>query len=347
MTTDDREVARLISQAGGRPDPGAGLTESVRVALEQEWRAALARRRALRTRGYWLAASLAAVAIAGSWTVLRRAPEPAPLFVGTIIGTRGSVLVAPRAGRTLIAAGDALVAGSRVEAGPLAVALLTVGSVGVRVGPDTVLGLEHPGEINLLRGKIYVDSGAAPDGNTLLVMTEFGRVTHVGTQYQIRVQPGEFMEAGVREGQLRVNALGHAQIVERGWGLRLFKDKTITRISMPSFDAQWQWVSDFVPEFSIEGRSLSAFLDWFARETGRTLVFVMPVRREHTDQTTLSGNIVGLTPLQALDAIVATTRFQCDLSVAGEIRVSIRPNGSATSSMKQHATSNTAAVLPP
>lgn len=333
------EVARLIHLAGVRPAPSAALENSVRTAVELEWRAAVNRRRTIRTWRRGVAAGLVAVALGLGYVLLRQVVESPPLFVGTIVGTRGPVQVAPLVGRALIVAGDPLMAGSRIETGPSGAALLTLGSVVIRVGAATLLSLERPGQLHLVRGQLYVDGGETPDfntlANTLVVVTEFGSLTHFGTRYQVHVQPGQFMDASVREGQVRVKAFGRAQTIERGEGLHISEDKVITRVAVPTFDPQWQWVSDFVPAYSIEGRPLSAFLDWFARETGRTLTYVLPATRMATDQTTLSGNISGLTPVQALNAIMATTQFQCDLSSPGQIRVSVRAH--ARASINRHA----------
>ena len=208
------------------------------------------------------------------------------------------------------------------------------------------MGLERPGQLHLVRGQLYVDSGAAPRSSSfsLVVVTEFGSLVHLGTQYQIQVRPGESMDTSVREGRVRLESFSQARIIERGEGLHIAEDKTITRIVVPPDDARWLWVSDFVPAFSIEGRSLSGFLDWFARETGRTLTFTLPATRAATDRTTLSGSISGLTPVQALNAVAATTRFQCDLSNPDQIRVSVREKGGVT--MRKDATPIATASVP-
>lgn len=338
------KVARLIKLAGARPVPPAALEDSVRVAVVQAWRAAAVRRRSMRTRRQWLVASLGLLATGLSWVAVHHALESPPLIVGAIVGTRGEVQVTPNGDRALIVAGDTLAAGSRIETGPGGAALLTVGSVGIRIGPATVLGLERRGHIHLTRGQIYVDSGVTPHDNVLQVTTEFGSLMHLGTQYQVQVQPGRSMYTSVREGLVRVEAFGQAQTVAQGEGLRVSEDKTFTRSVVPAYGEQWQWVSDFVPAFSIDGRPLSVFLDWFARETGRTLTFVLPATRGIAEHTLLSGNITGLTPVQAIDAIMATTQFQYDVAIPGQLRVSVRTSRSV--SMSWNAAHNAATAAP-
>ena len=338
------EVARLVGIAGARSAPSVALQDSVRIALEHEWRAVSGRRKMLRRR-HWLVASLTLLAIIGlGWVTLRQASESPPLTVAMIVGTRGPVQVTAAAGGALIVAGDALAAGARIETGPGGAALLSAGPVGVRVGPNTVLEFQRPGHIRMLRGLLYVDSGETPRLDTLLVATPFGNLTHAGTQYQVEVEPGRFLFMSVREGRVLLQDYGRTLAIARGEGLRVAGINHITRVAVASYDARWQWVSDFVPAFSIEGQSLSVFLAWFARETGRTLVYVAPTTHSDTDRTTMNGSAAGLTPAQALDAVLATTRFRCDLSVPGEMRVSVR--ASADVSMIGNAAPHSATAAP-
>ncbi len=334
-TDDPDQVARLIGLAGARSTPSASVQHSVQAALEHEWRGTVSRRRTARALRRWFMACAGVLAIAAGWVAVRHELESPPLSVGTIVGTRGPARVISAIGRGLVVAGDVLPAGSRIETGPTGAALLSVGSVGVRVGPATVLAFERPGHIRVVRGQVYVDSGRTPGSSRLVVSTEFGNLSHFGTQYQVEVQPGRYLFTSVREGRILLTDYGRSQSVGRGEGLRVVGIDAVTRVVVPTYDARWQWASDFVPEFFIEGQTLSVFLDWIARETGRTLVFVGPTSRVDTDRTTLNGNISGLTPVQALNAVLASTRFQCDLSVPGDIRVSTRANG--TVSMNRNA----------
>jgi ferric-dicitrate binding protein FerR (iron transport regulator) len=249
----------------------------------------------------------------------------------------------PVVNHALIVAGDELAAGSRLETGMQGAALLRIGSASARVGAATVVEFAGLGHVRVISGRIYVDAGTTPDSQPLAVATPFGNLSHSGTQYQVEVQPGRFLFASVREGRILLRDYGPTQSIDRGEGLRVSGINHMTRVKVLTYDAQWQWASDFVPEFSIEGQSLSVFLDWFARETGRTLVFISPANRSDTDRTTLNGSISGLTPLQALNAILATTRFQCDLSVPGDIRISVRT--SETASMNPNVFVHVASAL--
>jgi ferric-dicitrate binding protein FerR (iron transport regulator) len=319
-------VARAIRIAGPRKSPGASVEQSVRGAVEREWHEVARQYRRRRARRAWLAASLVAFAVSTSWVVVHHLP---PERIGWVVGARGQVKLTPMTGHHSIAVGDALSSGTRIETGPGGAALLTFGSVGVRLGSGSVLELERASAVRLVSGRLYVDSERIDPGRRFVVATEFGTVTHRGTQYQVQVEPGRSLFASVREGTIEVEAYGRAQFLARSEGLRVMGSRAISRETVSPYGESWKWVSDYAPEVAIDGRSLSVFLDWFARETGRTLVFVLPASREDTDRTMLSGSVSGLTPEQALEAVMATTRFRCDLTMPGQIRISERATTTA------------------
>ena len=321
------EVARLIGDAGARPAPAAEVQATILLAVEREWRIAQASRKRWRNRRLALAAGVAALALGLSVEVPWHKSVPDLTVVATVVDSRGPVRMVPATTGSVTIAGATLTAGTSVETGTNGAALLNVAGIGVRAGPDTVLTLERPGRIRLLRGRIYLETAAQAHAGDLEVVTEFGILKHLGTQYQVTVQPGRYLLTIVREGRVRMEAFGHVQTIERGEGLRIAGGGAITRLTIPAYDAQWHWVSDFVPEFLINGRSLSAFLDWFVRETGRTVVFVEAAARHDADDIMLKGSIRGLTPDQALDAVVATGQFQYDLSTPGQLRMSVATGG--------------------
>ncbi len=319
------DVARLIAQAGRRPMPRAETHAAVQAAVEREWAAQISRRRHRRTTAFRVAAALGALAIGLSWHEIHREAPSNPAAVGTFVAARGAVHFAPILGRGLIVAGNRLNAGTQIETGPTGFALLTVATVALRVGPGSVLTLQRPGHVALERGRIYADSGApSAPAHSLVVDTAFGRVTHLGTQFQVRVDSAA-MSVSVRDGKVLVSeARGQMQTITRGQGVEVFRGGAVTRVAVEPYGSQWNWVSDFAPNFSIDGRPLSAFLVWYARETGITLVLHSPVTQADLDRTTLSGSISGLSPAQSLAAVMATTRFEYDMNVPGELRIESR-----------------------
>ena len=68
----------------------------------------------------------------------------------------------------------------------------------------------------------------------------------------------------------------------------------------------WAWAEQIAPEFALEGRSLRTFLDWAARETGFTMRLASPDLARSADGIWLHGSAAGLTPSQALEAVLPT-----------------------------------------
>ena len=319
----DERVARLIARAGPRPVPAVSIEASVRGEVEREWRAVGSARRRTRQRVLLTAAAAVATLVGLGWFwQQQRAPTE---MVATLVASRGPVHIESAPRGALIAVGDTLVSGTSVRSGRGAAVALSIASVAVRLGPETTVELGAPGEIRLASGRLYIDSGpAGTRAAALRVDTPFGSVTHLGTQFQVQVIAGQSLSVTVREGLVRVQALDRVQTLPRGEGVEVARGGTFRLLTVTPYDNAWSWVSDLVPDFSIEGQPLSTFLDWFARETGRTLVFVPPATRAGAARTTLNGTISGLTPVEALEAVLATTRFRYDVAVPGQVRIGLR-----------------------
>ncbi len=319
------DIARLIAAAGRRPAPDGAVRESVRAAVEQEWLQATGRRRARRAFRWAAAAAIVATAVGLGWLGLRDGTSEAPAPVGTLVAARGAVHLTSASDRGPIVAGSRLQAGTSVGTGASGYLLLTVASLDLRVGPGTVLDLDRPGHVQLTHGRIYVDSGPEGDAHEPLVVdTPFGRVSHLGTQFQVVVRSSS-MWVGVRSGRVSVRERsGRHETLERGQAAAVERGGAMERMAVAPYGRSWAWVNTLTPDFPIDGRPLSEFLAWYVRETGRKLELQGPATQAAIDQTRLSGSIAGLTPTEALVAVMATTRLQYDMNSPGELRIRLR-----------------------
>ncbi len=319
------DVGRLIALAGRRPAPDAKMQESVRGAVEQAWNATVAQRN-FRRRSLWLsaAATVAAITVGLLWLGVGREPI-APSDAATFVAARGEARIGGVPDHELVVAGSRLPSGTTVRTGASGFVLLTVASVGVRIGPDTTLKLGRPGRVTLSSGRLYAETAApAAPGPTFVVATPFGRVSHLGTEFQVVVASGS-MDVSVRSGRVRVaEANGPVNTLTRGEGVEVVRGGTVRRIAVTPYGASWSWVDTLEPDFPIDGRSLADFLAWYARETGLRLVLLGGRTAAAVGHTTLSGSIAGLTPNQALAAVMATTGFEYDMTVPGELRIRMR-----------------------
>lgn len=320
------EIARLISAAGPRREPSAQIGNSVRAAVEQAWKESVGRRRGRRRALSWAAAAASlAMITAGllSFALLRHsAAIPAAAM---LLATRGSVTVATKQASQIIVAGSHLPVGTRVRTAKEGFVLLTVASESVRIGPDSRVRIGGGAQLRLLRGRMYVettDNGHV--GSALIVNTPFGRISHLGTQFQVVVNPTS-MAVSVRSGHVRVNeSNGRRQRLAIGQGLEVTRGGGIRRITVQPYGASWAWADSLVPVFPIDGRPLSDFLAWYTYEMGLKLVMVGPGTAAAARHTLLSGSISGLTPNQALATVMASTRFEYNEHVRGELQVRMR-----------------------
>jgi ferric-dicitrate binding protein FerR (iron transport regulator) len=329
MTEAARDrIAELISRAGTRPAPPDAVRAAVFSAVEHEWAQTVAARKGRRLRRALLIASLAVAAVAVGVIVSIRQPPPSGANIATFLAAQGQVEIMKRASDSALVGGESVRAGERVTTRGAGRALFSVAGVSLRVGGDSDVTFERAGEVRLASGRLYVDSGVAQpatavDGrSTLDILTPLGRVRHVGTQFEVRVQ-ADGVRVREREGTVDVNSPRAVVTLGSTDELAIGSDGSVARTIVTPYSVDWSWTNDLGPEFLIEGRSFDEFLQWYAHESGRRLEFATPAAHAAALATRLSGSIVGLRPDDALAAVAATTRFHCDGSDPSRLLVRV------------------------
>lgn len=315
-------IAQVIAQAGPRPAPTAEIEQRVRAAVEQAWQQSNEQRRVRRSaRWVAMAAGLAALTAGLLWVGLRHAAAPEPADA-TLVAARGDVTVRARHDQRLIAAGTRLPRGTLVQTAKNGFVLMSVAADSIRVGPNSRLQVGAGGRVRLLAGRIYVETiDSARSAPPLSVRTPFGQVSHLGTQFQVVLEP-DAMAVSVRSGHVRVRDFsGQVQHLVAGQEVQVLSGGSVRRLAVSPYGPQWAWADALVPDLPIDGRPLSAFLNWYAHETGLKLVIMGRGTADAVRHTRLSGSIAGLSPNQALVAVMATTRFEYDTNVPGELRI--------------------------
>ena len=305
---DDLDVAALLRAVGPRPAASAQAMAEVRAAAAAEWRASVAARRRRRLVTGWAAAASVTVAALGVWLV-RPLVQVEPQVVAALTRVVGSVEQNVGDGRwTPVATSAPIVSGVqlRTARGGRAALQLKDG-VELRLDAGTLIAFEDAGRARLSTGAVYVDAGSPPRaaGPEFVLDTPAGPVAHLGTQYEARIVDGG-VRVGVREGRVR---LAHASGDLLGTAGESFtvRGNEVTRASLAPTAADWDWLADVTPPFSIEGRTVEEFLVWAARQTGRTIVYTSPAAAQQSRRATLSGTVEGLTPDEAVRAVLSTT----------------------------------------
>ena len=320
---NDQDLERLLKSVGPREQPPGEVERVVRERLHLEWTAMLRAKRQGRYRrgGLALAAGLVAAAV-GLWIAASQSGGP-PAAVGTLALAAGEVREKSSwlSGWRSMDGGDVVMTGRTLETGADGRAAIALADgVSVRVDRDTRIALVDSAELRLERGSLYVDSGPGQARLARLrIETPAGSVRHVGTQYELRL-----LDAGVqlrvREGRVEFRSpAGGVEQGQSGEQLVIFGDGRVQRATMPRHGPSWDWVADAAPAIDLEGVPLSRFLVWVGRELGREVSYAPALTESELASVVVHGSTHGLTPTEALDAVLATTSFQAD--VVGDLIV--------------------------
>jgi ferric-dicitrate binding protein FerR (iron transport regulator) len=220
-----------------------------------------------------------------------------------------------------VIAGEMLKAGTEVRTDSITRVALDFGNgQSLRVDAGSQLKVLAASQVTLMHGGLYVDA-SNHDAAPLVVQTPFGAVKHLGTQYQVQLAPDR-MTISVREGRVAVaGKYGNAQVAANESAI-YNEQGEVGRAPITSHDLGWQWAVQTAPSFAIDNRSLASFLNWVARETGRSVTYHTPEARLQAERLILRGSIDNLSPDQALRAVLATTQFVYTDS-AGTIQIGL------------------------
>lgn len=292
MSENDRVddvVERLVRLADSGPEIPAHGAARIKTAIAPLWRTEV-RARARRRRLLWGAGALAAAAIISfAIKVIPRAEPTTPLVQRTV---------------ARFESGGDIAAGSPVRTDSVRRAAIRLnGGQSLRLDLNTHVRLLSSRIVELDRGAVYVDS-ENPNTVPVEIRTPFGIIREIGTQFEVRSEGS--LTLRVREGTVSFSTGRETIEIPQGTSLAIAGDGS--RVTTPiSPDAQeWNWVQTVAPTFAIEGRTVTALLEWVARETGT------PVRYESADaekmarSAILHGTLGDLRPAQAPEVILPT-----------------------------------------
>jgi hypothetical protein len=97
-------------------------------------------------------------------------------------------------------------------------------------------------------------------------------------------------------------------------------DRSVNRRSIAVTGSEWAWAERAGPPFSVEGRTLGAFLDWVSREGAWTVTFADGRFSAAARAIVLHGRpdlLRGLTPAEALDVVLPTCGLRHRIDVKG------------------------------
>ena len=291
--TTDR-LAELLQHSGPRPAPSAKGIESARAAAYEAWQSDvhLVKRRAIVRNAVFALATAAVLAIAvARYPSSEVAQDAPPLRVATIEGSNRTVQI-----NEVVRTGSDL---SRLR--------LSNG-VELRLDTDTEIRFSAPAAVTLDRGALYVDTGSSGAGSragrSVEIRTAAGIARDIGTRFEVRLI-ADAMRVRVRDGLVQLERNGEAHTAQRG--IEVLAGPTgVTQRTVPIAGTDWNWIALAAAPFNVEGKTLSAFLEWASREGGWEIRFSDQAVRTSTAAIVLHGSIAGLTPDQAMETILPT-----------------------------------------
>ena len=316
---EDDSFANLMKLAGERPEIPLSIESRVYHRVQEEWKKSAVepnadkvykevhktwRRDSLRGKilRWLLPAGVAATALIATLVVLP--PElPAVQVAGTISRVIGSEQL-----NSAHPEGSAVIIGEIITTDfDEGISLLLARSESLRIDENTRIRVNAVDQFTLISGRVYADTGqfVYRDGG-LKISTDFGLVTDVGTQFSVATTD-RTLDVAVREGRVDVRNESDSYAARMGQRLTLAQGMAPELIELEPHDQYWNWIVDLTPAFDMINKSLLDFLKWAARETGRELQFESDESRMSAMRTDVHGSVDGLTPDEALQAILATT----------------------------------------
>jgi len=324
-TPEDAGIEGLLRQVGARDEPSEDLMREVHAKVHAEWQTMIQGRRRRRLfLGLGLAAGLAGILVLGLGPGFL---TPGAVPVAQVVQVDGRLLLSSASdGWTTPQVGQQVASGEMLRTDERSRAALSVGSLSVRLDHDTLATFAAVDRIELISGALYVDLPPGSQPTPLAVQSRGVTVRHVGTQYQVRARDSG-VEISVREGKvtLQHGSVEEPRTTQSSAGERILITSLgdVHRSVLPPYEADWQWAAMAAPAFDIDHQSLSVFLDWLARETGRRIEYDSPQAQHLASQTQLHGSIEGLNLDTALKAVLATTPLRHVDSSTDRIRIAL------------------------
>jgi len=318
-------LEELFRNVSSRERPSREAEKAVRESLHAQW-VAMTRRRRWRRAAIMLAtaASIAVVAVVAAG--LFKSPDRAgpAIQLATVEKLIGGVDGGPGALNpgNLPNGGAILGPGLRIATPPdTRLALRWHSGVSIRVDENTRMLLRSADEIELISGRIYLDTGQAIPDAELNIVTPGGRVRHLGTRY-LAATDGSDVSVSVRAGTVQLQAGGMEAVAGEGEQMNRDAAGVVRLETIPTWGPLWQWTETLAPGFASDGKTLSEFLDWVARESGRRIEY-RSVQAENLALTTGLHGSVAIEPMRALEVMLQTTDLASEIS-AGTIVVYLR-----------------------
>lgn len=309
--TNEKLVARLVQLADPGPAIPADGAARIKSAIRPAWRREV-RARVVRRFAGWGAAAVVAASLLVFVFFPRQESRP-PEIAARVEIAHGKIQIDPPLKDGAIVAGSHVATRASTRA-----ALRLANGASLRLDAGSAVQLVSARVVALQYGAVYIDTAGAE--NAVEVRTDLGTIRDIGTQFEVRRERGAIV-IRVREGSVSLTTPRESVRVEGGTELVVARDGSRRTTSIaPAADA-WSWTHAVAPRFDIEGRSVSSFLDWVSRETGRPLRYEGEETERLARTTTLHGTLAALRPDEAAEVILPSAGLEAARDASGALVV--------------------------
>jgi ferric-dicitrate binding protein FerR (iron transport regulator) len=311
---DEVQMSELMMDAGYRPALPKEDLESIRAAAKIEWQELVDKQstQPMKKSGHLLAVAASMIlGVAATWWWISSISRIAPIFsqvVATIEVVAGGAIKGYSVGEKVVL-GSTIETSNQIEGSPHRLALSLAGGASLRVDSSSKVVFNDEHEIELRAGGVYMDTGGEiGSSDPVAIITDFGVIHHVGTQYEVRLLDSDrAVRVRVREGRVSLRSETKFFSIESGEQLKLANDGREEKAKIPTHGPDWGWMTAAAPSIDIDGLPIRSYLEWLSRETGRTLIFETADVETYATGHKLGGTIEGLTPMESLEIVRSST----------------------------------------
>jgi hypothetical protein len=87
---------------------------------------------------------------------------------------------------------------------------------------------------------------------------------------------------------------------------------------------RWQWTQESRPRFSVQDRSVAAYLEWAARESGRVLRYATPIAEQQAALRRLGGRGAVQADADSVARVLSATSFHALDGAPHELVIALR-----------------------
>ena len=302
---DEEMLEILLKLAETGPSISAEEVSRARESLRPLWMQTVRRRRTRRAAAVLVGLAAATLLVVALTTMVRSSPSGrSESIVGLVAAVNGQVwMESPSSVRTPLRPGATIPNHARLGTDANARAALRLSSGhDLRLDRSTTVEIPEAGVIRLAGGAVYLDSGHVSSSG-VRVVTPVGDAVDIGTSFAVRYEK-ENLQVLVRSGSVLLDLHSGRMRVDRGRAVSLSPgDQPVWR-NIESHAAEWEWAREVLPPFQVEGRTVSTFLKWYERETGRRIVFRDREAARLAAETTLHGTTLRSAPEKVAEGVL-------------------------------------------